>query len=329
MSYSKAAYERAYEVLRERRRRSEEDAKRRRNELYRKIPQLAEIDGLLAQTAGAITRQILSGGDPAAAVREQREQNSELLAQRERILKRAGCSAEDLNERYVCPQCEDTGAVGIRRCECMESLLKAESCRILSGGSRLKLTDFKGFSLDFYSDAPDAGGVTPRRRMEWILQFCRQYADRFGEGAESLLFRGNTGLGKTHLSLAIAEQVIRMGYGVVYCSAQTVFGALEREKFSRESGGSETLDGLLGCDLLVFDDLGAEFSTSFTTATVNTIVGARLLEDRPTIISTNLSLEELEAAYSARLLSRIVGGYQMLNFVGKDVRYLKKTGNGH
>jgi len=134
---------------------------------------------------------------------------------------------------------------------------------------------------------------------------------------------GATGLGKTHLSLAIARQVIDRGYGVVYGSAQNFMLQIERERFGRTET-SESERQLQECDLLILDDLGVEFLTQFVSAAIYNLINTRLMAEHPTIISTNLSISELEGRYSERVMSRIIANYRILPFVGRDVRQLKR-----
>ena len=136
------------------------------------------------------------------------------------------------------------------------------------------------------------------------------------------MFFGRTGLGKTHLSLSIANEVIAKGYNVVYAPIARVLQQIEREYFSREYKDSKTLESGINCDLLIIDDLGTEFKTSFVTSTIYDIINSRILSGRPTLINTNLSLEELENQYSERVVSRISHGYKKFTFVGEDVRTL-------
>ena len=84
-----------------------------------------------------------------------------------------------------------------------------------------------------------------------------------------------------------------------------------------------TLNSLIECDLLILDDLGAEFSTQFTVSVIYNIVNSRLLGGKPTIISTNLSLIQLETVYTKRTASRILSEYTLLRFDGSDIRQLK------
>ncbi|MGN0594083.1 MAG: ATP-binding protein, partial [Hominimerdicola sp.] len=157
-----------------------------------------------------------------------------------------------------------------------------------------------------------------------ILSYCKEYADGFNENSKSLFMKGNTGLGKTHLSLSIANEVIKKGYGVIYVSAPSLVTQLEKEHFSYNKEDAKTEDALLDCDLLIIDDLGTEFTTPFSTSAIYNIFNSRLLADKPIIFNTNLSLQELEKLYSQRFVSRIIGEAVRLDFFGKDIRILKK-----
>ncbi len=137
--------------------------------------------------------------------------------------------------------------------------------------------------------------------------------------------RGNTGLGKTHLSLAIAREVIERGFGVIYCSTPEILSKLEKERFGKSYNNSDdSEEALKECDLLILDDVGSEFHTSFTKNIIYNIINFRISHGKPTIISTNLELEELEVMYSQRLVSRLMGEYVIMNFVGTDIRQVKR-----
>jgi len=180
---------------------------------------------------------------------------------------------------------------------------------------------FADFSLRWYGEAE-------RSVMELTLDTARSYAVHFARGSGSMLFQGGTGLGKTFLSGCIAKTVSGRGYGVVYEGVQNAFAAFEEQKFSRDAetytAASEKVRRILECDLLILDDLGTELTTSFTQSALYTIVNTRLCEGRSTIISTNLSDAELEKRYLPQTVSRILGEYDVLPFVGADIRAQKK-----
>ena len=159
--------------------------------------------------------------------------------------------------------------------------------------------------------------------MTAILNINKNYANDFNpEKSENLLFMGGAGLGKTHLTLSIVNEVIKKGFMPFYASADNLFALLESEKFEREGKGNR--EAILNCDLLVIDDLGTEMVTQFTRAELYTLINTRILYGLPTIINTNLSIKELENLYTARVVSRLIGNYSAHKFVGIDIRQQKK-----
>ena len=159
--------------------------------------------------------------------------------------------------------------------------------------------------------------------MGKILDICRKYAANFSEESGNLLFNGGTGLGKTFLSACIAQAVAGKGFSVAYESAQNLFAKLERDRFHPDEESAAAVAHLARCDLLIVDDLGTELPGNFTTAALYHIVNERLLAGKPMIISTNLNIDEINARYSPQIASRLQGSFQLLPFVGEDIRVLK------
>ncbi len=319
MGYAKQIYTRAAEILRQRREQAETQALMRKAQVLKVCPEIEEIERQMAQTGLAAVHAISAGEKAEEAVRALAVRNLELQEKRRELLAQHGFPADCLHPVYTCPKCSDTGSVDGQMCDCHKKLLRDLAYRELASESPLKLSDFDSFRLDVYDTVPNADGLIPREEMEAILRICQNYADTFSDKAQSLFMYGKTGLGKTHLSLAIAAAAIEKGYGVVYGSAQTLFGKLEKEHFGREPY-ADTESLLTDCDLLILDDLGAEYTTGFTKAAVYNIVNTRLLCARPTILNSNLTFSELEARYSDRVTSRILGSYTVLHFVGSDMR---------
>ncbi len=320
MAYDPQVVQAARERLEQRRQTAINDAAALRTRLHQQIVRIQEIEQELATALPEITRAIL-GGDSEQEIARIQENNLRLQEELAGLLHKAGYKQNNLEPQYTCPLCEDTGYAGGKVCVCYQQLLREEASRRLSSLSAMKLTDFDDMSLSYYSDQVDPRlGISPREQMQDILNYCRDYAQAFTLNASSLLLGGATGTGKTHLSLAIAKLVTEQGYNVIYGSIQPLLRKLESEHFGRTEGDSESQ--LIGCDLLILDDLGMEFDSPFNRVCLYNIINARVLEGKPTIISTNLSHTAIKERYGEQIASRITGGFEPLLCVGDDIRQL-------
>ncbi|HZK39635.1 MAG TPA: ATP-binding protein [Clostridia bacterium] len=326
MGYNNRVYERADMELSRRRSRAQSEQKKRHTEAVKKIPRLLELEKKMADTGIAAVNAITMGEDAHKYINALAEQNLAAQAERKSLLVKAGYPPNFLEMQFVCPKCEDNGLISGIYCDCRATLLRTLAFSELSELSPVSNSTFESFDLDYYPKATDPEtGITPYARMSEIYNFCKDYAEDFDTTSPSLFLHGKTGLGKTHLSLAIAGHAVNQGFGVIYGSAQNLLTKLERERFSRgyeNKGNAE--QSLLECDLLILDDLGAEFSTSFTISAIYNIINTRISREMPVIINTNLTPEELEEKYSQRITSRIIGNYVSLQFCGRDIRQLKK-----
>ena len=325
MGYGKDVYQAVMEKLNLQRVAAEQESRRRRDDFYAACPRAAEIERMLSHTAVQAAKAVLGSGNSGEILAKLKENNLALQEERRQLLASAGLPEDYLQPHYQCPKCEDTGYIDGRMCSCLKELLRKEAYRRLNDSTPLSLCTFDSFSLSYYpdtSDSPDR--PSPRAQIGKSLSYCRRYAANFSPDSPSLLMQGGTGLGKTHLSLSIANEAIERGFGVIYGSTQNLASSLEKERFRRDSD-DETNQMLLSCDLLILDDLGTEFSTSFIDAAIYNIVNTRLMSKRPTIISTNLSLREMETRYTERFVSRIIGSYIRLFFYGSDVRQQRRS----
>lgn len=326
MGYGYSVHVKAKEVMQQRRAKALREAEYRLQEIYNKIPRIEEIDRKLSSLGSAAARAVVKGGDVKQHIEELKVQSLGLQEERKMLLAKHGYSFDYDEPKFVCNICSDTGTIeknGISiQCDCMKKLMFEVACDDINRIAPLKLSTFDKFD---YTLQPDEviSGINLRENIKRIYLFCRKYASTFGEESKNLLMKGGPGLGKTHLSLAIANEVLHKGFGVIYASAPSLISKLEKEHFSyRYDDLSETEDAVTNCDLLIIDDLGSEFSNQFSTKTLYNILNNRILLGKPIIISTNLSFENIESAYSTRFLSRIAGNCGTLNFVGKDVRNL-------
>ena len=304
---------------------AEEAADERREELYRVIPGLRDLDRTLSGFGLRLMKQAMEGGDTQAGVASLQAENERIQAARRDLLARYGYPADYCSPRYECPKCRDSGYVGIRMCTCMRKKL-TEAGMMSSGlGMLMKTQSFENFSLDYYKNDPAAYA-----RMQDNLQKIRIYATNFGgpewgKIAHNMLFFGGTGLGKTHLSTSIARVVIEHGYDVFYNSAVGMLADFETQRFGNSAvlGDADNTSRYTTCDLLILDDLGTELVNQFTLSVLYTVINTRMNLAKATIISTNLTAAELRKTYSDRITSRLFGEFNPIPFVGTDVRKLK------
>ena len=319
MTYNKEIYESAKEKLEKRRTYAERKAREVKSAFLRENKRAEELLYIMGQTSSKVAREVLSGGNVKEKLILLKSENLKCQAEFNEILKNNGLTKNDITPDYFCKECSDTGFKDGVMCSCFKQLLKNEAYEKLNEISPLKISRFEDFNLSYYDNLPEKH----RSAMYKTLEYCKNYAEKFSTHSDSLLFMGSTGLGKSHISLAIAGTVIEKGFGVVYGSTQSFASMIERERF-KETENEDVATTLISADLLILDDLGVEFQSPYVTSVLYNIIDSRVMKNAPTIISTNLSKEDMQKKYSERLVSRIFGGFSRINFYGRDIRLLKK-----
>ena len=324
MGYNRDNYKRIREEYQTKYLRAREAADARRAELHARIPAVAELDRSLSETGLEIMRVTLEGGENRERrLAEIRERNELLLSARAEMLAAAGYPADYSSVHYECEKCGDSGYVDGKMCTCMRRALTLAGY-VSSGIAGLLVSQtFDTFSLEYYRHQPAAYEAMARN-----LQIMRKFANEFSvEKMRNLLLLGSTGLGKTHLSSAVARAVIDRGFDVQYVTAVGMLSDFEYQRFgnsiSGDSGGGENVARYYDCDLLIIDDLGTEVINQFTLSCVYNVINIRLTRKKSTIISTNLTQKELRDKYWDRVTSRLLGEYLPLMFTGTDVRRVK------
>lgn len=316
MAYSRDNMRRVSEQLAARRAEAERTAERNTERLYARHPEIAELDRRLSGTGLALVRIALSrDGDVKEALAAVRAENEALQAERAERLAALGLPADYTAVKYTCPFCSDTGYTEKGMCACMRRLLTEEGFRSSGLGGLIEKQSFESFSLHFYQG--DDLELVSR-----ALDAAKAFAEDFDTTHASLLFMGGTGLGKTHLSTAIARRAIERGFDVVYDTVQNVIADFEHDRFYRSYGKDEEERGAryLETDLLILDDLGAEMVNQLTLASLYNIINTRINHGKSTVISTNLTQKGLIERYDERITSRLFGEFYPFLFRGKDVR---------
>ena len=319
----------------QKRTKAELDARKRKQDLYSKYPRLQEIDDNLSSLAISTTQSLISHNDKKL-LDELNYKITELKQEKGSVLNDIGVSSDYLEPHYDCQLCKDTGYITnkdytVSMCSCLKQKLYDEQYN-QSNISNLDTQNFEHFSDSYYSDKIDEEKyhtkISPRENINIIKDVCYKFIENFeNPDQKNLLFTGNTGLGKTFLSSCIANEIIKKGKNVLYQTAPVMLDAIIDYRFGKTKG-TNILDSILNVDLLIIDDLGTECINNMNFTELFNIINTRLLNQKKitkTIISTNLSLRNLYSTYDERIVSRIVGNYDICYFFGDDIRFKNKN----
>lgn len=320
MQLSNAQHNQVMRVFSERRLNAINAQKERKKSLYNEIPALRELDIKLSEygikTLTNDTYDRLSFED----------YSKQIHSKRLSLLKENGYPENYLDVLYSCPLCKDTGYIDREHCHCfyqvaLEFLYSQNAIKDL-----LKNENLSSFSLDYYSnDIPNGQSVSPKDQAKKALFTAKDFVNTFSDGGKNLIITGNTGTGKTFLSSCIAGELLSKGYFVVFLSAFSFISIIEQNTFDKPGDYSRAdYDSIFKADLLIIDDLGTENVNGFRTSKLFQCIDERLLNNRSTIITTNLKLDQLSAAYSERTVSRLIYSYSFLELSGQDIRIQKK-----
>lgn len=328
MAYSKQVIEAVRADFEQRRQNAIDSLEARKLEMYGISPIFKQIDNALAATGLKVYKAALDGKTGLEErLLDIRKENEQLQDDKKRLLKMNGKSENYLDIIYACEKCSDTGYCGIYMCDCMKKALAKEAYRSSGLGSVLEEQSFENFDLSFYSDAKDKTGISAREYMSANLARAKEYAENFGktDRNDSLLFIGKTGLGKTHISTAIAKNIIDKGFDVVYDTISNIINTYELQTFGHNEQASTMVSRYIECDLLIIDDLGTEFKNAFTQSVIYNLLNTRINSGKAMIISTNLGdVEQFKKQYDDRINSRLIGSFRTFPFFGEDIR-IKKT----
>ena len=308
---------------------SEKAFEKKQMELYMRIPRIAEIDKEMADLGLKLAQMILNHDAAEGNTQAIKEEQQALTREKDTLLYENGYDEGFFDEAFSCQKCQDKGKLDNKYCSCFKQAVISKYFEMSNLGKSLENENFDAFNINYYSDIVDPScGMSPKDNMARIWTISLNFVESFGAQFENLLLHGDTGLGKTFLSNCIAKELLSRGHTVLYTGAGQLFRKVEDARFNKNEDhlAQHFVSMAYDVDLLIIDDLGTEFATTVTKAEMFNFVNKRLLDKKPTIISTNLSPSDFEDFYTDRITSRFFGEYTFLHFFGDDIRIAKKHG---
>lgn len=303
--------------------------------IFEKYPELAEVEQKLNMAGIECAKSILTSNN-SESIAELDQKIKDLQLEKTNLLNKFNISEDVITPNYECKKCNDTGYITFDSQTVMCACLKQKLTNSLYNKSNIYNLDkenFETFNLNLYSDKVDKekykSDISPRENILKIKNIVNNFITNFDDiNEKNLLFTGNTGLGKTFFSNCIAKEIINKGKIVIYQTAPVMLDSIIDYRFGKNNVSEEYYNDLINCDLLIIDDLGTESINSLKFTELFNIINTRLLNQNnkslKTIISTNLTLQNLFANYDERIVSRIVGYYNICRFFGDDIRFNKK-----
>ena len=289
----------------------------RQEKIHNEIPLYKELADSVSTLSVSAARMVLSGDD--GALSRLHDSLEEISRRQKELLTAAGYPDDYLAPSYECPDCQDTGYVNSggqkEKCHCF----RRQEISLLYDQSNIReiisRDNFSTLSYDYYQG-------DDLLHFKAAVSASFNFIQNFKEDYHNLFFYGTVGTGKSFLSGCIANELIRGGYSVIYFSALNFFECLAYYSFDSKEKSKlhDFYADIYGCDLLVIDDLGTETTNAFINSQLFACLNERQLKRNPTIISTNLNLEELQARYSDRIFSRLTSSFTFCKLTGADIR---------
>ena len=285
--------------------------------VYDHVPGYRELEEQIASVSVSQGKKYLSGDE--GAMEELKVLLAEMSTRKKQLLSEAGLPENYLNPVYTCPDCQDTGYIDGQKCHCFKQAMITLLYEQSNIQEILQNDNFRSLSYEYY-EGEDLS------RFKNAVMTCQNFIKNFNSDYHNLFFYGTVGTGKTFLSNCVAKELIESGHSVIYFSAAGLFDLLSRYSFDFKNKEDERdrYADLYQCDLLIVDDLGTELTNQFVASRLFSLLNERHMGKKATVISTNLSLEELRNRYSDRIFSRITSHYKLCKLTGPDIRMYKK-----
>lgn len=292
----------------------------RLEEIYQRLPSYQTLTEQAASLSVSQGKKLLEGDTDA--VPTLKILLADISHRKQRLLEEGGFPPDYLNPVYDCPDCQDTGYMDNQKCHCFRQAMITKLYEQSNIQEILNNENFSSLSEEFFQGEDLV-------RFQNAVSACKNFVNTFKKDYRNLFFYGTVGTGKSFLSGCIAKELIELGQSVIYFSASQLFEYLSITSFDYKNKEElyNLYDDLYNCDLLIIDDLGTETQRANVSSRLFSCLNERHLRKKSSIISTNLSLEELRNRYSERIFSRITSNYDVCKLSGPDIRMYKKRMN--
>lgn len=294
----------------------------RKEALFKEIPELATIGETIATLALTQAGKMLDGDE--SALLELKTEIQRLHNRSNELLLSHGYPLDYLQPQYQCSDCKDTGYINGKKCHCFTQAAIDMIYTQSNIKTVLEEENFEHFNYNLYSDkeVDPLTGLTPLENIRQAVGICKSFIEHFDTQGGNLFLYGGTGVGKTFLSNCVAKELLDANHSVIYFSATQLFEVFKKNAYEKSTEAAEDYQNIFDCEVLIIDDLGTEVANSYTNSQLFTCINERIIRKKSTIISTNLSLNELVDTYSERTFSRISKNYTLLKLYGEDLRML-------
>lgn len=296
--------------------------KTRKDEISKKYPEIIELDNNIQKLSLEMAVAVIKSSDSQKTLNQFKDRITDLRVKKCEMLVERGYDPEYLNLHYNCNKCKDTGFIGNVKCICYKQKLIKLYYKNSELETAIKSNNFNNFDLSLFSSHKlGEEKFSPRKNMENNLEYIlKDYIPNFQNISTNLLFYGNPGSGKTYLSYCISKAILDKGYLVIYKTSDELIKNLRDIRFNNDSALESIL---LDCDLLIIDDLGAEYLNEFSITELFNLINKRILSNKKMLISTNLTLPGITKQYSERIASRLIGEFKLCKFYSEDIRIKK------
>lgn len=272
---------------------------------YEKFPKLYELDQKIID----LMVESLKGGDL--------DEVDKARLERDKFIKVNNIDPTYIDVQYTCKKCKDTGFINGEKCDCFKRKEMLALDNVTKFSSLIKDSNFDKLDFTLYKQdiKMHNSDLSYSDYMKNAILHMKDSIKNASVTPYNAIFIGATGTGKTFLARSIGAEFFKNGKTVLYINVNEYISSLKPDY------DGEPLEGFAkSCDLLIIDDLGTENPTDFSNSKLNYIIDKRLNDKKSTVITTNLTLDEMKKIYLGSMISRIAHLYSKYILMGDDLR---------